>query len=188
MTRWRWGAVASLASAVLGLSGCSLFGEDDSPASTLHAAAAAPAGLCDKGQAFAHATLGYHACFPDGWRPRDYTAEPGANGALSVVAFGPDASVPAHVPAGADFAVPIEIRVVAGPKGSLEASLASGNQVDQVTVAGLPADRIRVTQAGPAEGEVIVVLEHLGDTFILEKAPGRDYQAEFDRFLASFGF
>lgn len=187
MTRGAWGASASVALVAGMLASCSLTG-DDAPASTLHAPVSAPAGLCNSGQAYAHATLGYHACFPDGWRERDYTAEPGANGALSVVAFGPDAAVPAHVPAGTEFWVPIEIRVVGGAKEGLEPSLASGNQVDRITIAGLPADRIRVTQGGPAQGAVIVVLEHVGDTFVLEKAPGPDYQAEFDRFLASFGF
>lgn len=183
----RWGAGPCLAPVVLVLAGCSLIG-DDTPGSTLHAAATAPAGLCQRGQAYAHSTLGYHACFPNGWRQRDYTADPGANGALSVVVFGPDPTVPAHVPVGTELAVPIEVRVVAGAMTSLEPSLASGNQVDHITVAGLPADRIRVTQGGPAQGAVIVVLENLGDTFVLEKAPGADYQAEFDRFLASFGF
>lgn len=184
MTRGRWAAYAALA--VL-LAGCSLTG-DDSAASTLHPPASAPAGLCQTGQAYAHATLGYHACFPDGWGERDYTAEPGANGALSVVAFGPPATIPTHVPPGTEFSVPIEVRVVAGPKEGLEASLTGGNLVDHTTVAGVPADRISVTQDGPAQGAVIVVLEHLGDTFELEKAPGAGYGAEFDRFVASFGF
>ena len=184
MTRGRWVAVAALP--VL-LAGCSLTG-DETPASTLHAPASAPAGLCQSGQAYAHATLGYHACFPDGWRQRDYTAEPGANGAVSVVAFGPDATVPAHVPAATEFAVPIEVRVVGGAKAGFESSLTPGNQVDHVTVAGMAADRIRVTQDGPAQGAVIVVFEYQGDTFELEKGPGTSYQPEFDTFLASFGF
>jgi hypothetical protein len=55
-------------------------------------------------------------------------------------------------------------------------------------VAGSPADRIRVIQEGPAQGSVIIVLEHLGDTFELEKGPGAGYAAEFDGFVASFGF
>jgi hypothetical protein len=182
--RGRWVAVAALP--VL-LAGCSLTG-DESPASTLHAPASPPAGLCQNGQAYAHATLGYHACFPDGWRQRDYTAEPGANGALSVVAFGPEATVPAHVPPATGFAVPIEVRVVGGAKAGFESSLTPGNQVDHVTVAGVTADRIRVTQDGPAQGAVIVIFEYLGDTFELEKGPGNSYQPEFETFLASFGF
>lgn len=169
------------------LAGCSLFG-DDNPASTLHPPASAPAGLCQSGQAYAHATLGYHACFPNGWKQRDYTAEPGANGALSVVAFGPEAAVPAHVPPDTEFSAPIEVRVVAGSKDGVEPSLTAGNQVDQIIVAGVLADRIRVTQEGPAQGALIVVLEHLGNTFELEKGPGNGYGPEFDRFVASFGF
>ncbi|HYS30239.1 MAG TPA: hypothetical protein VEQ12_12185 [Candidatus Limnocylindria bacterium] len=184
MNRGPWVAVAALP--VL-LAGCSLTG-DETPASTLHAPASAPAGLCPSGQAYAHATLGYHACFPNGWRQRDYTAEPGANGALSVVAFGPEATVPTHVPAATEFAVPIEVRVVGGAKAGFESSLTAGNQVDHVTVAGVTADRIRVTQDGPAQGAVIVVFEYQGDTFELEKGPGSSYQPEFETFLASFGF
>jgi hypothetical protein len=80
------------------------------------------------------------------------------------------------------------VRVIAGAKDGLERSLISGNQVDHVTVAGSTADRIRVTQDGPALGAVIVVFEHLGDTFELEKAPGGGYEPEFESFLASFGF
>jgi len=87
-----------------------------------------------------------------------------------------------------EFSVPIEVRVVAGPKDGIEPSLTAGNQVDHVIVAGTQADRIRVTQDGPAQGAVIVVLEHLGDTFELEKGPGTDYEPEFERFVASFGF
>jgi hypothetical protein len=183
VTRGRWGAVATLA---LLLAGCSYTGDDN--ASTLHPLASAPAGTCSTGQAYAHATLSYHACFPDGWRWRDYTAEPGANGALSVVAFGPDVAVPTHVPVATEFSAPIEVRVLAGPKDGFEASLTSGNQVDHLAVAGATADRIRVTQDGPAQGVVIVVFEHQGDTFELEKGPGTSYQPEFDQFVASFGF
>jgi hypothetical protein len=178
--------MASLACLAVLLSSCSPTGDDTT--SGLHPPASAPAGLCHTGQAYAHATLGYHACFPDGWRQRDYTAEPGANGALSVVAFGPELTVPVHVPPGTEFSVPIEVRVVAGPKDGLEPSLTAGNQVDHVIVAGTQADRIRVTQEGPAQGAVIVVLEHLGDTFELEKGTGTDYQPEFEGFVASFGF
>lgn len=184
MTRGRWAALAALAAL---LAGCSLTG-DDGPASTLHAPASAPAGLCESGQAYAHATLGYHACFPAGWQQRDYSAEPGSNGALSVIVFGPEPTVPRHVPAAADFSVPIEVRVVAGPKAALESSLTGGNKVDHITVAGAQADRIKVTQDGPALGAVIIVLEHLGDTFELQKGPGAGYGDEFDRFVASFGF
>jgi hypothetical protein len=183
VTRGRWGAVAALA---LLLAGCGYTG--DGSASTLHPLATASAGTCSTGQAYAHATLGYHACFPDGWRQRDYTAEPGANGALSVVAFGPDTAVPSHVPQSTEFAVPIQVRVLAGPKDGFEASLTSGNQVDHMAVAGTTADRIKVTQDGPAQGTVIVVFEHQGDTFELEKAPGSGFGPEFDQFVASFGF
>jgi hypothetical protein len=103
-----------------------------------------------------------------------------------VVAFGP-ANLPQHV-AQSDFAPPLAIRVFAGSKGSLEASSAQGNAVSQLTVGGVAADRIAVTQDGPAGGEVIVILEHEGNTFEIEKGPGTDHQTEFTALLTSFTF
>lgn len=153
----------------------------------VQAPASVPASVCPGTQGYQHATLGYRVCYPQGWVTRDYTAEPGAGGALSVVAFGP-AGLPQHVPASTDFEPPLAIRIFAGPKAPLEASIAQGNAVSQTAVAGQAADRVAVTQEGPAGGEVIVILEHDGDTFEIEKGPGSGYQAEFQAFLTSFTF
>jgi hypothetical protein len=145
-------------------------------------------GACSKGQAYQHATLGYRLCFPTGWVTRDYTAEPGSGGALSVVAFGPASAVPTHVPSQAGFAPPVEVRVVAGPKDQVESSLAQTNQVSQVRVAGVAADRIDVTETGPEAGAVFVVVEHQANTLVIEKAPGSAYSAEFQSVLQTFSF
>jgi hypothetical protein len=105
-----------------------------------------------------------------------------------VVAFGPASAVPTHVPSQAGFAPPIEVRVVAGAKGPVEASLAQTNQVSQVQVAGVSADRIDVTESGPAAGAVFIVLEHQANTYVIEKAPGSSYSGEFQSVLQSFKF
>jgi ABC-type Fe3+-hydroxamate transport system substrate-binding protein len=170
--------------AVIAVAGC---GEDPSAAPPLQATASSSVG-CKTGQGYQHTTLGYHLCFPNGWTARDYTAEPGAGGAVSVVAFGPPAAVPAHVPASGVFIPPIEVRVVAGPKDQAEASLALGNQVTQTTVAGTKADKIMVVDSGPANGAVIVVFEHQANTFEIEEAPGGTYDAAFQQVLDSFSF
>jgi hypothetical protein len=166
------------------IAGC---GEDTGAAPPLQATASSSVG-CKSGQGYQHTTLGYHLCFPDGWTPRDYTAEPGSGGAISVVAFGAPSSVPTHVPASGTFTPPIEIRVVAGPKDQAEASLAKGNQVSQTVVAGIKADRIKVVDSGPANGAVIVVLEHQANTFEIEEAPGGTDDAAFQQILDSFSF
>jgi hypothetical protein len=166
------------------VAGC---GEDTGAAPPLQATPSSSVG-CKSGQGYQHTTLGYHLCFPDGWTSRDYTAEPGGGGAISVVAFGAASSVPAHVPASGTFTPPIEIRVVAGPKDQAEASLAKGNQVTQTVVAGIKADRIKVVDSGPANGAVIVVLEHQGNTFEIEEAPGGTDDAAFQQVLDSFSF
>ena len=165
------------------VSGCS--GDTSSPP-PLQATASSSVS-CTTGQGYQHTTLGYHLCFAAGWISRDYTAEPGAGGAVSVVAFGPPAAVPAHVPASGSFTPPIEVRVVAGPKDQAETSLTQGNQVSPTTVAGTPADRIVVTQSGPANGAVIIVLEHQANTFEIEEAPNAD-DAAFKLVLDSFSF
>ncbi|MDQ6713174.1 MAG: hypothetical protein M3Z28_08295, partial [Candidatus Dormibacteraeota bacterium] len=90
------------------LSGC---GGDPSSPPPLQATASSSVG-CKTGEGYQHTTLAYHLCFQSGWISRDYTAEPGAGGAVSVVAFGPPAAVPSHVPASGSFTPPIEVRVV----------------------------------------------------------------------------
>jgi hypothetical protein len=142
---------------------------------------------CSTGEGYQHTSLGYHLCFPSGWTSRDYTAEPGAGGAVSVVAFGPPSAVPSHVPASGSFTPPIEVRIVAGPKVQVETSLAQGNTVTQTMVAGIGADKIQVTTSGPASGAVIIVFEHQAYTFEIEEAPGGD-DAAFQLVLDSFSF
>lgn len=176
------GVLLSLLAAIA-VSGCS--GDPSSPP-PLQATASSSVS-CATGQGYQHTTLGYHLCFPAGWISRDYTAEPGAGGAISVVAFGPPAAVPSHVPASGSFTPPIEVRVVAGPKDQAETSLTQGNQVSHTTVAGVAADKIVVTQSGPANGAVIIVFEHQGNTFEIEEAPGGD-DAAFRLVLDSFSF
>jgi hypothetical protein len=177
------GVLFSLLAAIL-IAGC---GEDSGAAPPLQASASSSVG-CKSGQGYQHTTLGYHLCFPDGWTSRDYTAEPGSGGAISVVAFGAPSTVPAHVPASGTFTPPIEIRVVAGPKDQAEASLARGNTVTSTTVAGITADRIKVVDSGPASGAVIVVFERQGNTFEIEEAPGATNDAAFQQVLDSFSF
>jgi hypothetical protein len=177
------GVLFSLLAAAL-LSGC---GDDTSSPPPLQATASSSVG-CKTGQSYQHTTLAYHLCAPSGWASRDYTAEPGAGGAVSVVAFGPPAVVPVHVPASGAFIAPIEVRVVAGPKDQAESSLAQGNQVTSTTVAGMPADKIVVSDSGPANGAVIVVFEHQANTFEIEEAPGGTYDAAFKQVLDSFSF
>jgi hypothetical protein len=143
---------------------------------------------CRDGQGYQHATLAYRLCYPNGWTSRDYTAEPGAGGALSVVAFGPPSAVPAHVPSQTAYAPPVAVRVVAGAKDTQEASLVQGNPVTQIQVAGVQADRIEVTESGPAAGAIYVVLEHQGNTYEIEKAPGATYAGDFQKILDSFTF
>jgi len=177
------GVLFSLLAATL-VAGC---GEDTGAAPPLQASAASSIG-CKSGHGYQHTTLGYHLCYPDGWISRDYTAEPGSGGAVSVVAFGEPSTVPAHVPASGTFTPPIEIRVVAGPKDQAEASLARGNTVTPTTVAGIKADRILVVDSGPANGSVIIVLERQGNTFEIEEAPGGTADAAFQQILDSFSF
>jgi hypothetical protein len=176
------GVLFSLLAATL-LSGCS--GDANSPP-PLQATASSTVG-CKTGEAYQHTTLGYHLCFPAGWTSRDYTAEPGAGGAVSVVAFGPPSAVPSHVPASGSFMPPVEVRVVAGPKDQVETSLAQGNTVSQTRVAGIAADKIVVTTSGPASGAVIIVFEHQANTFEIEEAPGADDVA-FQLVLETFSF
>jgi len=166
------------------LAGCA---DDQNQPPPLQATASSSVG-CKAGQSYQHTTLGYHLCFPNGWVTRDYTAEPGAGGAVSVVAFGPAAKVPVHVPASGTFNPPIEVRVIAGPKDQAEASLTQGNQVTKTTVAGTPADRIMVVDSGPASGSVIVVFEHQANTYEIEEAPGGTDDTAFQQVLNSFGF
>jgi hypothetical protein len=173
--------ISSLAAAAI--AGC---GPSADAPPALQASASSSVG-CPSGQGYTHTTLGYHLCYPKGWVSRDYTAEPGAGGAVSVVAFGPPSAVPTHVPAQGGFA-PIEVRVVAGPKDQVEASLTEGNQVTQTKVAGITADRIVVMDSGPANGAVIVVFERQGNTFEIEEGPGGTYDAAFGQVLASFSF
>lgn len=168
----------------MGLSGC---GDDESQPPPLQATTSSSVG-CKAGQSYQHTTLGYQLCFRGGWTSRDYTAEPGSGGAVSVVAFGPPATVPAHVPSSGTFNPPIEVRVVSGPKDQAEASLTEANQVTQTKVAGITADRIVVMDSGPANGAVIVVFERQGNTFEIEEAPGGTYDAAFAQVLASFSF
>jgi hypothetical protein len=177
------GVLLSLLTAIL-VGACS---DDQSQPPPLQATASSTVG-CKTGQAYQHTTLNYHLCFPSGWSSRDYTAEPGSGGAVSVVAFGPPSTVPAHVPTSGTFMPPIEIRVVAGSKDQQEPSLAQGNQVTQTTVAGVTADRIMVMDSGPANGSVIIVLEHQGNTFEIEEAPGGTYDSAFAQLVSSFSF
>jgi hypothetical protein len=177
------GVLLSLLAAVL-LSGC---GDDPNVPAPLQASASSSV-ACRTGQGYQHTTLGYHLCYPDGWTSRDYTAEPGGGGAVSVVAFGPASAVPAHVPASGSYIPPIMVRVVGGSKAQAETSLAPGNQVTRTTVAGVAADKIVVTDSGPANGAVILVLEHQGNTFEIEEAPGGVYDSAFQQILDSFVF
>ena len=166
------------------LTGCAADQGDGPPLQ----ASAPPSVSCKSGDPYQHTTLGYHLCFPSGWTSRDYTAEPGAGGAVSVVAFGPSSAVPAHVPATGSFMPPIEVKVVAGAKTEQEASLTQGNQVSQTKVAGIQADRIKVVEAGPANGSVIVVFEHQANTYEIVQAPSGSYDNAFQLVLDSFGF
>ena len=177
------GVLFSLLAAIV-IAGCS---EDTGAAPPLQASASSSVS-CKSGEGYQHTTLGYHLCFPQGWTSRDYTAEPGSGGAVSVVAFGPPSAVPTHVPSSGTFTPPIELRVVAGPKDQAEVSLAGGNQVTQTTVAGIKADQIKVIDSGPANGAVIVVFERQGNTFEIEEAPGGTYDAAFQQVLDSFSF
>jgi hypothetical protein len=176
------GVLLSLLAATV-VSGCS--GDPSSPP-PLQATASSSVS-CTTGQGYQHTTLGYRLCFPAAWISRDYTAEPGSGGAVSVVAFGSAAAVPSHVPASGSFMPPIEVRVVAGPKDQAETSLSQGNQVSQTTVAGIAADKIVVTQSGPASGAVIIVFEHQANTFEVEEAPNAD-DAAFKLVLDTFAF
>ena len=176
------GVLLSLLAATV-ISGC---GSDQSSPPPLQATASSSVG-CKSGDAYQHTTLGYHLCFPAGWISRDYTAEPGAGGAVSVVAFGSPAAVPSHVPASGSFMPPIEVRVVGGPKDQVETSLAQGNQVSRTTVAGISADKIVVTTSGPASGAVIIVFEHQANTYEIEEAPNSNDTA-FQLVLDSFSF
>jgi len=177
------GGLFSLLAALL-LSGCA---DDQSQATPLQASASSTIG-CKSGQSYQHTTLAYHLCYPSGWVARDYTAEPGSGGAVSVVAFGPPSAVPTHVPASGSQTPPIEVRVVAGSKADPEQSLTQGNQVIQINVAGVSADQITVADSGPASGSVIVVLEHQANTYELERAAGTSYDAAFQQLLSSFSF
>jgi len=80
------------------------------------------------------------------------------------------------------------VRVVAGPKDQAEASLAEGNQVTPTTVAGIAADKIVVSDSGPANGAVIIVVERQTNTFEIEEAPGGTYDTAFRQVLDSFSF
>jgi hypothetical protein len=177
------GVLFSLLAATV-VSGC---GGDQSSPPPLQATASSSI-ACKTGLAYQHTTLGFRLCYPNGWTSRDYTAEPGAGGAVSVVAFGPPSAVPAHVPASGAFIPPIEVRVVAGHKDQAESSLSQGNEVTQANVAGIPADRIMVSDSGPADGAVIVVFEHEGNTYEIEEAPDGSYDAAFQQVLGSFSF
>ncbi len=177
------GVLFSLLAALI-LSSC---GEDQGQSTPLQATASSTVN-CKSGTGYQHTTLGYHLCYPKGWATRDYTAEPGSGGAVSVVAFGPPSTVPAHVPSSGTFSPPIEVRVVAGAKAEQEASLVQGNQVSQIKVDGMAADRIMVVDAGPASGSVIVVFEHQGNTYEIEEAPGGSYDAALQQVLTSFSF
>jgi hypothetical protein len=176
------GVLLSLLAATV-ISGC---GSDQSSPPPLQATASSSVG-CKTGEAYQHTSLGYHLCFPSGWISRDYTAEPGAGGAVSVVAFGPPAAVPSHVPASGSFTPPLEVRVVGGPKDQVETSLAQGNQLSQTRVAGVSADKIVVTTSGPASGAVIIVFEHQANTYEIEEAPN-GIDAAFQLILDSFSF
>ena len=178
-----WGVLLSLLAATV-VSGCSE--EPNSPAPLQATASSSIA--CTRSQGYQHPTLGYQLCFPDGWTSRDYTAEPGGGGAVSVVAFGPAAEVPPHVPASGSYIPPIVVRVVGSPKVQVEGSLAPGNQVTKTSVAGIAAERILVTDSGPARGAVIIVLEHQANTFEIAEAPGGTYDAALQQMLETFAF
>jgi hypothetical protein len=79
------------------------------------------------------------------------------------------------------------VRVVGGPKAQAESSLVKGNQVTRTTVAGIAADKIVVTDSGPASGAVIVVFEHQGNTYEIEEAPNGD-DAAFQLVRDTFTF
>jgi hypothetical protein len=176
------GLFSVLAAIVIG--GC---GEDQPQSTPLQASASSTIG-CKSGHGYQHNTLGYHLCYPSGWLTRDYTAEPGSGGAVSVVAFGPPSAVPSHVPSSGSFMPPLEVRVVAGAKSDAEESLTQGNQIAKTTVAGIDADRITVVEAGPASGTIIVVFERQANTFEIEEAPGGAYDSAFQQALSTFGF
>jgi len=159
------GVLLSLLAATL-FSGCS---DDTSSPPPLQAIASSSV-ACKTGQGYQHTTLGYHLCFPEGWTSRDYTSEPGGGGASG-------SSIP-----------PVVVRVVGGPKAQAESSLVKGNQVTRTTVAGIAADRIVVTDSGPANGAVIIVLEHQANSFEIEEAPGGTYDQAFQLVLDSFSF
>jgi len=175
-------AIAALATA-----GCGPDSGTESPP-PLHATVSASAGTCPGAQSYQHATLEYRVCYPAGWITRDYTSEPGSGGALSVVAFGPAEKVPQRIPSGVEYAPPLGVRVIAGPKSTIEPSLAQGERIQAVTVGGRPADRIEATLAGPGMGAIFVLIEYQDDTYIVEKAPGSDYRAQLDAMLHSFVF
>lgn len=177
------GVLLSLLAATVA-SGCS---EDANSPAPLQATASSSI-ACVRSQGYQHPTLGYQLCYPNGWTSRDYTAEPGGGGAVSVVAFGPASEVPLQVPASGSYIPPIAIRVVGVPKAQAESSLALGNQVTKTSVAGIAADKILVTDAGPARGAVIVVVEHQANTFEIAEAPGGTYDAAFQQMLDSFSF
>ncbi len=92
------------------------------------------------------------------------------------------------MPASGSYTPPIVVRVVGSPKAQVEGSLAPGNQVTRTTVAGIAADRILVTDSGPAKGAVIIVLEHQANTFEIAEAPGGTYDAALQQMLDSFSF
>ncbi|MDQ6710986.1 MAG: hypothetical protein M3Z11_10575 [Candidatus Dormibacteraeota bacterium] len=181
MIRRRFLLMLATGLGVLTLAGC---GTADQP--SLQASPSTSG--CQDGHAYQHATLGYKICFPNGWATRDYTAEPGSGGAQSVVAFGPPAAVPTHVPSQEGFAAPVEVRVVAGAKGPVETSLTQNNQLSQIQVAGVAADRIEVTESGPAAGAIYIVFEHQANTYVIQKGPGSTYSSEFQKILGSFTF
>ena len=170
--------------AVIVVSACS---EDPNSPAPLQATASSSI-ACTRSQGYQHPTLGYQLCFPDGWMSRDYTAEPGGGGAVSVVAFGPASEVPPQVPASGSYIPPIVIRVVGSPKAQVEGSLAPGNQVTRTSIAGIAADKILVTDSGPAKGAVIIVVEHQANTFEIAEAPGGTFDAAFQLVLESFSF
>lgn len=178
-----WGVLLSLLAATV-VSGCS---EDPTSPAPLQATASSSI-ACTRSQGYQHPSLGYELCFPNGWISRDYTAEPGGGGAVSVVAFGPSSEVPPQVPTSGSYIPPIVVRVIGVPKAQAESSLAQGNQVTRTTVAGIAADRILVTDSGPAKGAVIIVLEHQANTFEIAEAPGGTYDAAFQQMLDSFAF
>lgn len=177
------GVLLSLLAATV-VSGCS---EDPNSPAPLQATASSSI-ACIRSQGYQHPTLGYQLCYPNGWTSRDYTAEPGGGGAVSVVVFGPPSEVPLQVPASGSYIPPIAIRVVSVPKAQAESSLALGNQVTKTSVAGIAADKILVTDSGPAKGALIVVLEHQANTFEIAEAPGGTYDAAFQQILDSFSF